>query len=81
VIDSSFETADLSRQRVEDEPEGATDDIEGVLADAEAIVEEAEPEVVAEVEAAEHESNAKRGWWRFGRRRPDDGDDFKLSER
>ena len=53
VIDPTFETAELSRPPVEDEPEGSVDDIEAVLADAEAIVEDAEPEVVRAVEESE----------------------------
>jgi hypothetical protein len=72
VIDWKFETAELARPLVEDEPEGSVDDIEAVLADAEAIVEDAEPEAVRAVEESEA-STRKRGWWRFGRRRPDDG--------
>jgi hypothetical protein len=80
VIDPTFETAELSRPPVEDEPEGSVDDIEAVLADAEAIVEDAEPEVVRAVEEGERGAG-KRPWWRFGRRRSDDGDDFRLSDR
>ena len=80
VIDSTFETAELSRPPVEDEPEGSLDDIEAVLADAEAIVEEAEPGAIRAVEEGEG-TGGKRGWWRFGRRRPDEGDDFRLSDR
>lgn len=44
VIDPTFETVELSRPPLENEPEGSIDDIEAVLADAEAIVEESEPE-------------------------------------
>jgi hypothetical protein len=80
VIDPTFETAELSRPPVEDEPEGSVDDIEAVLADAEAIVEEAEPDAIRAVEETEG-TTGKRGWWPFGRRRPDDGDDFRLSDR
>jgi hypothetical protein len=80
VIDSTFETVELARPLVEDEPEGSVDDIEAVLADAEAVVEESEPEALRAVEAGER-SAGKRGWWRFGRHRPDDGDDFRLSDR
>src|SRR5471032_2351970 len=53
VIDPTFETAELARPPVEDEPEAAVDDIEAVLADAEAIVEEAEPDAIRDVEASE----------------------------
>lgn len=80
VIDPTFETVELSRPPVEDEPEGSVDDIEAVLADAEAIVEEAEPEAIRWMEASEGNAG-KRGWWRFGRRRPDEGDDSGLSDR
>jgi hypothetical protein len=80
VIDPTFETAELSRPPVEEEPEGSVDDIEAVLADAEAIVEQSEPEAVRAVDEGDR-SAGKRGWWRFGRRRRDDGDDFGLSDR
>ena len=60
--------------------EGSVDDIEAVLADAEAIVEDAEPDAVRAVEESERNAG-KRGWWRFGRRRPNEGDDFRLSDR
>ena len=82
LIDGGFETAELARPLVEDEPEGSADDIEGVLADAEAIVEQAEPDAIREVEAAETHTAARR--WRFPRRRRhrDDGDDnFRFSNR
>ena len=80
VIDPTFETAELARPPVEDEPQGSVDDIEAVLADAEAIVEESEPEAVRAVDEGDRNAG-KRPWWRFGRRRPDDGDDFRLSDR
>jgi hypothetical protein len=80
VIDPSFETAELSRPPVEDEPAGSVDDIEAVLADAEAIVEAAEPEAIRSVEEPNAKSG-KRRWWSFGRRPPEDGDDFRLSNR
>jgi hypothetical protein len=79
VIDWKFETAEMSRPPVEDEPEGSVEDIEAVLADAEGIVEASEPEAVRAVEEGERTAG-KRPWWRFGRRRPD-GDDFGLSDR
>ena len=70
----------MSRPPVEDEPEGSVDDIEAVLADAEAIVEDAEPEAVRAVDEGDRNAG-KLGWWRFGRRRPDEGDGFGLSDR
>jgi hypothetical protein len=80
VIDPTFETAELSRPPVEDEPAGNVDDIEAVLADAEAIVEEAEPAAIRAVEDTDAKSG-KRRWWPFGRRPPDEGDEFRLSDR
>jgi hypothetical protein len=80
VIDWKFETAEISRPQVEDEPQASVDDIEAVLADAEAIVEDAEPVAIRAVEQSEG-STRKRGRWRFGKRRPDEGDDSGLSDR
>jgi hypothetical protein len=82
VVDGTFETAELTRPPVEDEPDDTPDNIEGVLADAEAIVEAAEPDAIREVDTTE--SNTGRGWWRFGKcRQPDGGDDegFRISDR
>jgi hypothetical protein len=80
VIDGTFETAELSRPTVEDEPEGNVEDIEAVLADAETIIEDAEPDAIRDVE--EHETaTEKRWWWPFGRRDPDEGDYSKFSNR
>src|SRR5207302_2545723 len=53
VLDVTFETAELSRRPVEDEPGESVDDIEAVLADAEAIVEDAEAGVLRAVEEGE----------------------------
>jgi hypothetical protein len=84
LIDPTFETSELSRPAVEDEPEGNVDDIEAVLADAEAIVEDAEPGAIREIKQSEGTSG-KRGWWPLGQRRRgddrDDGDDVRLSDR
>ena len=80
VLDPTFETAELARPPVEDEPDETADDIEAVLADAEQIVEAAEPEAIRDVEATEGRTG-KRPWWRFGRRGGGDGDDFRLSDR
>jgi len=76
VIGGSFETKELARPPVEDEPDGDPDMIEGVLADAEAIVEEAEPQALREVFGTKR---AGRRWWQ--RRRPPDDGDFRLSNR
>ena len=78
VIDGSFETKELARPPVEDEPEGDPDMIEGVLADAEAIVEAAEPEALRELD---NPKQSGQRWWQRRRRPPDDGDDFHLSNR
>ena len=58
-----------------DEPPGAIAD---VLADAEAIVEAAEPEALAEVDNA---PKSRRHWWQRRPADPDDGEDFRLSNR
>jgi hypothetical protein len=77
MIGSDFEKGSLANTpRVEDEPEESPDDIAAVLADAEHIVEDAEPEVIADLGR-----ETKQPWWRRWRRRPDDGDDFHLSNR
>ena len=79
VIDSGFETAELARPPVEDEPDNTSDNVEGVLADAEAIVEAAEPDALREVEHGE--SGARRRWWSRRKRPPSGGDDFGFSNR
>ena len=71
LIDGTFESAELSRPPVEDEPEAAPDDVEGVLADAESIVEHAEAGALREVAGP---PRPRGRWWRRGRRPPDDGE-------
>jgi len=79
VIDSSFETAELSRPPAEDEPADTPDNIEGVLADAEAIVEAEEPAAIRDLDQTEMPRSRR---WSFRRKRqPPDGDDFRLSSR
>jgi len=80
VIDASFETAELARPPVEDEPDDTPDNIEGVLADAEAIVEHAELDALSEIEEAEAKAS-RRHWWSRRKRPPSDGEDFRLSNR
>jgi hypothetical protein len=80
LIDGTFETFELARPAVEDEPEADADEIEAVLADAEHIVADAEPDAIGEIEKAEGAS-AKRGWWPFGGRRDRDRGDTGLSDR
>ena len=63
---------------VEDEPEEPADAIADVLADADAIVAAAEPAALAEAEA---DAKPRRRWWRRRGSGPDDGDDFRLSNR
>jgi len=79
LIGSDFESGSLGHAPpVEDEPDESPDDIAAVLADAEQIVEDAEATVIADLDREQ----GKRPWWRrFRRGRPDDGDDFRLSNR
>ena len=79
AIDSSFEQGSLARDRVEDEPDEKPEDIQDLFDDAEMILEAAEPQVLADLEKAQR----GRRWWRRGKRanRPDDGDDWHLSNR
>ncbi len=78
VIDSSFEQSSLARPRVEDEPDEKPEDIQDLFDDAEMILEAAGPSVLADLD----KSRRGRRWWPRGkRRRPDDGDDWHLSNR
>jgi hypothetical protein len=79
LIDGTFQVGSLVRPPVEEEPDEAPDAIGDLLDDAERIVDEAEPEVLREVQA---EAPGGRRWWRRRPRRPpDEGDDFRLSNR
>jgi hypothetical protein len=79
LIDGTFETGSLVRPPVEDEPDEAPDAIADLLDDAERIVDEAQPEVLRELQT---NSLDRRRWWRRRPpRSPDDGDDFRLSNR
>ena len=80
VIDPTFRAATLVLPAVEDEPDGTPDNIEGVLADAEAIVEHAAPDALRELDEADAKKSRGR-WWSRRKRPPDDGDDFRLSNR
>lgn len=83
LIDGTFETAELSRPPVEDEPDDTPDNIEGVLADAEAIVEAAEPDAIRDAETTGL-AGPRRRWWQVRKPRPGPGDDddgFTLSNR
>jgi hypothetical protein len=78
LIGPDFEGGSLAHvQPVEDEPDASTQDIIDVLADAETIVDAAEPSVVADMDSQKR----KRSWWRRRGRGPDDGDEFRLSNR
>jgi hypothetical protein len=79
VIDTSFETAELARPEVEDEPDDTPDNIEGVLADAEAIVEHEEFAALGEIEASDAKPS-RRHWW-SRRASPPDDETFGLSNR
>jgi hypothetical protein len=79
VIDATFEQGSLTRRGVEEEPDEAPEAIQDLLDDAERIVDEAEPGVLRELG---DEPRNRRKWWPFGqRKRPDDGDDWHLSNR
>ena len=76
MISSDFDRGSLGQvPAVESEPEADPDDIAAVLADAESIVEEATPEALEELRPK------RRRWWQRGKRGPDDGEDFRLSNR
>ena len=76
MIASDFALGSLaSIPPVETEPDAQPDDIADVLADAEAIVSAAEPEMIAQTD------RKRARWWRRRRSGPDDGDDFRLSNR
>ena len=77
MIGSDFDKGSLGETApVEDEPDESPDDIAAVLADAEHIVEDAEPGIFTDLD-----HGSKRRWWRRRRGGPDDGDDFRLSNR
>jgi hypothetical protein len=78
LIDGSFEQATLNRGEVEAEPDESPDAIADLLDDAERIVDEAEPEVLRELDGARPRT---RRWPWPRRRRGDNGDDFRLSNR
>jgi len=78
MIGPDFEKGSLADPPpVEAEPEGPVEDIIGVLDDAEDIVNAALPAVVDDLD------RERKPWWRrLGRRRRgDDGEDFRLSNR
>jgi len=77
AIDGTFEQGSLSPTTVEPEPDETADAIADLLDDAETIVSDAEPAVLRDLDRS-----ARRGWWPFGRRRRDGGDDdWRLSSR
>jgi hypothetical protein len=79
VIDSSFVQGSLAREPVEAEPDEKPEDIQDLFDDAEMIIEAAEPAVLADLGQADR---SRRKWWRRAKRaRPDDGDDWHLSNR
>jgi hypothetical protein len=80
AIEGTFETVELSRPSVEDEPNADPDDIEGVLADAEAIVEHEEPVALRELAEADAHTS-RRHWWSRRKRLPPEGEEFGLSSR
>jgi hypothetical protein len=77
MIDGTFVAGTLAPSAVEDEPDEAPEAIEDLLDDAERIVDDAEPDVLRGVRPA-----GRRKWWQpWKRERPDDGDDWHLSNR
>jgi hypothetical protein len=75
MMSSDFETGSLGHvPPVESEPDDPPEDIAAVLADAESVVAEAEPGVIADL------TPKRSRWWRR-KSGPDDGDDFRLSNR
>ncbi len=79
VIDGTFVQGSLERPEVEDEPDEKAEDIEDLLDDAETIVDAAEPATLADLDKTQR----SRKWWQRGKNRvrPDDGDDWPLSNR
>jgi hypothetical protein len=79
AIDTSFEQGTLLRGEVEPEPDESAEAIGDLLDDAEMIVQSAEPSVLHDLDV---ERRRARKWWQpWKRRRPDDGDDWRLSNR
>jgi len=79
AIDSSFVQGSLTDEPVENEPDEKPDDIQDLFDDAEMILEAAEPAVLADLDK---ERRGRRRWWKLGKRpRPDDGDNWHLSNR
>jgi hypothetical protein len=76
MISSDLDAGSLGHvPPVEPEADADPDDVAAVLADAEAIVEAAVPDALDAV------TPPKRRWWRRRRPGPDDGEDFRLSNR
>jgi hypothetical protein len=79
MIDGTFVAGSLVSSAVEDEPDEAPEAIEDLLDDAERIVDEAEPDVLRRLGVR---PAGRRRWWQpWKRERPDDGDDWHLSNR
>jgi len=82
LIDGTFEQGTLVRPPVEEEPEESAEAIADLLDDAERIVDEAEPAVLHDLDTERGQQGRARHWWqRRKRTRPDDGDDWHLSNR
>ena len=79
VVDGSFVEGSLAPTPVEDEPDEDPQAIQDLLDDAEMIVGSAEPSVLTDLDGA---SRSRRKWWQpWKRARPEDGDDWHLSNR
>ncbi len=79
VIDGTFDQGTLARPDVEAEPDEDPDAIGDLLDDAERIIDEAEPDVLRHL--GEEQRGQRRWWWHRSRKRPDEGDDWHLSNR
>jgi hypothetical protein len=80
VIDASFVQGSLAPGAVEPEPDESPEAIGDLLDDAEEIVDGAEAEVLRQLDAERRGNRRKWQPWK-NRKRPDDGDDWHLSNR
>ncbi len=80
LIDGTFVQGSLAPHEVEDEPDESPEAIGDLLDDAESIVDGAEAEVLRDLGGEQHDPDRKWRPWKRGKR-PDDGDDFHLSNR
>jgi hypothetical protein len=79
VIDPTFVEGSLAPTEVEAEPDEPSEAIADLLDDAERIVDEAEPAVLRDLDSKK--GRRRRRWPPWKRTKPDDGDDWHLSNR